>query len=61
MLVTHRQNNRVEHRRAGAASLDYILVLGVIFPLAAIVVPTGKRIMALAYEMVCGLIAWPFM
>lgn len=50
-----------DKQRKGAASLDYILVLGVIFPLAVIVLPTGKRMMALAYEMICGLIAWPFM
>jgi hypothetical protein len=48
-------------RRAGAASLDYILVLGVIMPLAAIVFWGGPLIMRLAYEMVCVLISWPFM
>jgi len=49
------------HRRAAVATLDYILVLGVILPLAAIVIPQGIRIMRLVYEMTCVLIAWPFM
>lgn len=52
---------RHPNRRAGAATLDYVLVLGVILPLAAVVVPTGMRIIRLAYEMIAVLIAWPFM
>lgn len=48
-------------RRAGVATLDYVLVLGIILPLAAIVIPAGKRILELVYEMICTLIAWPFM
>ena len=47
--------------RRGAATLDYVLLLGVILPLMAFVVPTGKKIIQLAYEMTCTLIAWPFL
>jgi len=46
--------------RRGAASLDYILVVGVILPLALIVIPVGRRIIQLVYEMICVMIAWPF-
>jgi len=49
------------HRRAGASTLDYILVLGVILPLVAFAMPAGKRIIQLTYEMVCTLVAWPMM
>jgi hypothetical protein len=48
-------------RRAGVASLDYVLVLGVVFPLAAFLMWIGPRIIRLAYEMVCMLVSWPFM
>ena len=48
-------------QRAGLASLDYVLVLGVIMPLAAFILLVGPKIMRLAYEMVCVLISWPFM
>ena len=48
-------------RRAGAAALDYVLVLGVILPLVAFILWTGPKIMRLAYEMVCVLVSWPFM
>lgn len=48
-------------RRAGASSLDYILVLSVILPLIAFAIPIGKRILQLTYEMVCTLVAWPMM
>ncbi len=47
--------------RAGVASLDYVLVLGVILPLAGFLLLTGPKIMRLAYEMVCVLVSWPFM
>ncbi len=47
--------------RLGAATLDYVLLLGVILPLVAFAIPTGKKIIQLAYEMTCTLIAWPFL
>lgn len=47
--------------RHGAATLDYVLLLGIIFPLVAFMVPTGKKIIQLSYEMMCSLIAWPFL
>ncbi len=47
--------------RRGAATLDYILVLGVVLPLLAIVIPQGRRMMQLVFEMTCALVSWPFM
>jgi hypothetical protein len=47
--------------RAGLASLDYVLILGVILPMVTFIMWIGPRIMRLAYEMVCVLISWPFM
>jgi hypothetical protein len=48
-------------RRRGAASLDYVLVLGVILPLAAFVLWVGPRAIRLVYEMTAVMIGWPFM
>jgi len=48
-------------RRGAVSSLDYVLVLGVIFPLAAFILWAGPRIIRLAYEMVNVLVAWLFM
>lgn len=48
-------------RRGAVGSLDYVLVLGVIFPLVAIVLPLAWRIIARVYEMLLVLVAWPFM
>lgn len=48
-------------RRAGLATLDYVLVLGVILPLAAFILWIGPRIIRLVYEMVCLLVSWPFL
>jgi hypothetical protein len=51
----------VRSTRAGVATIDYVLVLGVVLPLAAFVMCIGPRIIRLAYEMVCVLVSWPLM
>lgn len=56
-----RNTRRTRANRAGAASLDYVLVLGVVFPLAAFLMWAGPRIIKLVYEMTCVLVSWPFM
>jgi hypothetical protein len=52
---------RWRNARRGAATLDYILVLGIVLPILAIVIPQGRRMMQLVFEMTCALISWPFM
>jgi hypothetical protein len=47
--------------RRGVASLDYVLILGVVLPLVAFILWIGPRIMRLVYEMTCVLVSWPFM
>jgi hypothetical protein len=47
--------------RAGAATLDYVLVLAVVLPLIAFVLRVAPRIMNLVYEMTSVLVSWPFM
>lgn len=47
--------------RRGVATLDYVLVLGVVLPLVAVFVVFAPRGMGAVYEMMCGLISWPFM
>lgn len=60
--VTNPRSATMSHPRAGAVStLDYILGLCVVLPLIAFAMPAGKRIIQLTYEMVCVMIAWPFM
>lgn len=48
-------------RRAGLATVDYVLILGVVLPLAAFILGVGPQIIRLAYEMVCVLVSWPLM
>lgn len=50
-----------QRSRSGVATLDYILVLCVLLPLLAFIMPAGKRIIELSYEMICVMFAWPFM
>jgi hypothetical protein len=47
--------------RAGAATLDYVLVLGALFPIAGVAIYLGSRIIWLAYHMTSVLVGWPFM
>lgn len=62
MKTLNRQFGQAKrHRRRGVSSLDYMLVLGIIMPLALIVIPNGKRMIQLVYEMMTVLISWPFM
>jgi len=48
-------------KRKGAATLDYILVLGAILPIAGVSIYLGGKIIKLVYEMTCVLVSWPFM
>ena len=52
---------RTKRARRGLATLDYVLLLGVIMPLAAFLFRAGPLIIRLAYEMVCVIVSWPFM
>lgn len=47
--------------RRGAATLDYVLLLAIVLPMATFVLWASPRIMNLVYEMTCVLISWPFM
>ncbi|MFV0442426.1 MAG: hypothetical protein ACK5Q5_02520 [Planctomycetaceae bacterium] len=47
--------------RTGAAALDYILAIGIVLPLLAVVLPLGRKAMRLVYEMTATLVSWPFM
>ncbi len=60
-VKSHHTPTHRRQRRKGAATLDYALVLGVIFPVAAALFWLGPRIMMLVYEMSAVIIAWPFM
>ena len=48
-------------RRRGSATLDYVLVMGVVLPMAAFVLWLGPRMMQSVYELSCMFIASPWM
>lgn len=52
---------RGQAARRGAATLDYVLILGAMLPIAGLAIYWGGKIVRLAYEMICVLVAWPFM
>ncbi len=55
------QERRLRRRRRGLASLDYVLILGVILPMVAFIIVNGRQIMRLVYEFLCVMVAWPFL
>jgi hypothetical protein len=59
-LTSIQRGSRSAAWRAGAASLDYALVLGVMLPMLALILWVAPQIMNLAYEMICVLVSWPF-
>ena len=48
-------------RRLGAATLDYVLVLGAVLPMVAMSYYYSTRIIRAVYQMTCALVCWPFM
>ena len=56
-----RCQTRKPARRAGAATLDYVLTLSVLFIMSAFIVASGRRAMQLVYELTGFFLAWPFM
>ncbi|HTN76389.1 MAG TPA: hypothetical protein VL096_14120 [Pirellulaceae bacterium] len=47
--------------RRGAATLDYVLVMGVVLPLATFVLWIAPRMMLRVYELLCLIVASPWM
>jgi hypothetical protein len=47
--------------RRGVSSLDYVLVGGVVLPMAAFVLWIGPRIIQQVYDMIAVQIGWPFL
>ena len=57
--MSHPRKNR-RARRRGVSTLDYVLTLAVVLPLAAFILRVAPRIMNLVYQMTSVLISWPF-
>ncbi|HVA48567.1 MAG TPA: hypothetical protein VNH11_19535 [Pirellulales bacterium] len=56
-----RRGSRNRRDRAGAATLDYALLMGVVLPMAAFCMWAGPRLMRQVYEMLLVCISWPFL
>ena len=48
-------------RRRGAATLDYVLVMGAVLPIVALSYYYSTKIIQAVYRMTCALVCWPFM
>ncbi|MGQ0633853.1 MAG: hypothetical protein ACT4QC_04525 [Planctomycetaceae bacterium] len=61
MRVSRRIANRREAARNGAATLDYVLVLGAALPLAGLALYQSGRVVKAVYHFTVAFIGWPFM
>ena len=63
MQIVRRHNDKAGLRRyrTGAASLEYVLVLGASLPMMAMAYYYSMKIIRAVYEMTCALVCWPFM
>ena len=48
-------------RRVGAATFEYVLVMGAAVPMVAMSYYYSTRIIRAVYQMTCALVSWPFM
>ena len=48
-------------RRRGLASLEVILTTAVMLPIAAAILFLGIKMAAIVYQVIGGLVAWPFL
>jgi hypothetical protein len=46
--------------RRGNATLDYVLLMGVVLPMVAFVYWIGPRMMNLVFQLTNALLTWPF-
>lgn len=60
-MIRSRLTKSKSLRRRGSSTLDYVMTLGVLFTMSAVIVGYGRRIMQLVYEMTGFFLAWPFM
>jgi hypothetical protein len=60
-MFGQKKKRRAGSKRRGAATLDYLLVLAVIFPLAAFLMMIVPQIVHLVYEMLVIQIGSPLM
>ena len=60
-LPEHKPTGRKAKRRTGAASLEYVLVLGAMLPMIAATMWMARQVMNLAYEWIYVLVSWPFL
>lgn len=60
-VLRRRTESAKAQRRRGISTLDYVLVIAVALPMITFIISRGMRMIQLAYEMICVLIAWPFM
>ena len=51
----------VRSHRRGAATLDYVLAMGVAASLAGLTLYQSGRIIRVVYQFTCAFISWPFM
>jgi hypothetical protein len=61
MEMKHLSRRVRRHRRRGLASLEVIMTTAVMLPIAAAILFLGIEMAAIVYQVIGGLVAWPFL
>ena len=61
MRINFHRKSSPRRKRAGSATLDYVLVMGIMLPMAAFVFWIAPRMMQSVYEMFCMFVASPWL
>jgi hypothetical protein len=56
-----RRGRRRGNSRSGLASLEVVMTTAVMLPIAAAILFLGIKLAAIAYQVLGGLVAWPFL
>jgi hypothetical protein len=56
-----RRKRRSQRKRLGTASLEVVMTTAVMLPIAAAILWLGFKMASIVYQVIGGLVAWPFL
>lgn len=61
MAINRKPRKATLNKRRGLASLEVVMTTAVMLPIAAAILFLGIKMAAIVYQVIGGLVAWPFL
>jgi hypothetical protein len=61
MKIKRQRRNRPPRRRGGMMSLEVVMTIGIMVPVAGALFFLGIKMCAAAYQAISALVSWPFL